>query len=141
MAIPAGLLLFDQSAVLVITKGVSSLSARNSSDCGTVIPASLRSDLRELDHLRPPLGLLNRAAQVLEPPLDLRISEGGIDLAVEQIDDFAGGVGRRANSRPAAPHIAGHRLTDRRDIRQNRRARRGRDRKRTNPASPDVLDR
>src|SRR5262249_35105339 len=74
-------------------------------------PASLRSDLRELDHLRPPLGLLNdelvefrrrhrqnRAAQVLEPPLDLRISERGIDLAVEQIDDFAGGAGRRANS-------------------------------------------
>src|SRR5262249_18242754 len=83
---------------------------------------SLRLDLRELDHLRPALGLLgdelaefrgrqdqNGAAHVLEPPLDLRIGERGIDLAVEQIDDFRGRLGRRANSGPAAAHIARHR--------------------------------
>ena len=73
--------------------------------------ALLRLDVGELDHLRPPLGLLgdelaelrgrhhqNRAAQVLEPPLDLRIGERGVDLAVEQIDDFGRRVGRRADS-------------------------------------------
>src|SRR5262245_28998930 len=80
-------------------------------------------------------------AQALEPPLDLRISERGVDLAIEQIDDFRRSVGRRANSGPAAPHITWHRLTDGRDIRQDLRARRGRDRKRTNPAGPYVLNR
>ena len=81
----------------------------------------LRLNVRELDHLRPPLGLLsneltefrgrhhqNRAAHVFQPSLDRRIGECGIDLAVKQIDDFVRRVGRRADPRPAAAHVAGH---------------------------------
>src|SRR5437588_2352573 len=64
------------------------LAARAQQQDPTLSSASLRSDIRELDHLRPPLGLLrdelaefrrrhhqNRAAEVLEPPLDLGIGE------------------------------------------------------------------
>ena len=69
-------------------------------------------DACELDHLRPLFGglrenlrelrrraALHCAAQFDDPGFDLGISEAGIELLVQQIDDFGRGVPWRANAR------------------------------------------
>ena len=91
---------------------------------------SIRLDVGELDHLGPPLGLLDdelvefrwrrrldRIAQVLEPRLEFRIDKRGVHLAVEQRDDLRRSVRRRADPGPAAADIARHRVADGRHIR------------------------
>ena len=75
--------------------------------------ASLRLDVGRTDHLAPLLGIVDdelaevggRArkrlhAQFDEPRFERRISEGGVNLRVEDCDDLLRRVSRGANSIP-----------------------------------------
>src|SRR6516162_5255597 len=56
---------------------------------------------------------------------ELGISEGGVNLPVELVDDLSGRVFRRADAGPEARLVAWHEFTHSRDVRQYWRARRG----------------
>ena len=106
---------------------------------GILVPvASLRLDVGRPDHLAPFLGVVgdklgevggragkHRCAQIGKSCLDLGIGEGGIDFAVELVDDLSRRFLGRADAVPIARLIARKELADGRDVRQRVRARRG----------------
>ena len=66
------------------------------------------------------------AAQLGKPRLHLGIGESRIDLGVELVDDRGWRVFPRADAGPEAKLIAWHEFGHRQNVRQHRRARRGR---------------
>src|SRR5271167_2620864 len=95
---------------------------------GSRLPSFLPG-ARELDHLGPLVGFRlhegaelvgaehqRRGAQLGEPRLDLGIGEARIDLAVEETDDFDGGVTWHADAPPAAGLEPRYEIGDGRDI-------------------------
>jgi len=92
------------------------------------LPASVRFDAGELDHLAPLLGFLGDelagvggqerehvATQVGKARLDLGIGEARIDLLVELLNNLGRRVLGRADAEPLARLIASHELTHGRD--------------------------
>src|SRR5499433_1422017 len=105
--------------------------------------ASLRLDAGEFDHLGPLFGFVGNqlsevsrrsrqrhAAEVSETGLHLRVVESRVDLLVELVDDLGWRGLRCADAGPKARLIARHEFGNRRDVRQYRRACRGRHRQR-----------
>src|SRR5262249_9572421 len=90
-----------------------------------------RLETCELHHLPPLLGFCRdeltkfggrhrhrRSTEIGEPRLDLGISEGGVNLFVEFLDNLNRRVPRRAYPLPSRGLIAGHEIAYRRAIRQ-----------------------
>ncbi len=75
-----------------------------------------------------------------QPRLDPDIGQAGVDLVIEPVDDIGGRAPGRADAAPAACLIARHIFAGR-NVRQRRRAARGRHRQRPQPAGFDVFDR
>jgi len=95
---------------------------------------SLRLDARELDHLRPFLGLVadefavisRRArnyhtAEIHKPRLKSRIGQAGTDLFIEPVDNRLRSVSRRTDTVPSARFITRNEFGQRRNIRERRR--------------------
>src|SRR6516162_6675602 len=72
--------------------------------------------------------------------LDLGIGEGGIDFAVELIDDFSRRFLGCADTVPGGRLISRHKLSEGRNVWQRFRAHHGSYRERTQIAGPDVPD-
>src|SRR5215831_10398458 len=115
--------------------------------------ASLRLDVGRSDYLAPLLGFVcdkfskvggrhrhRRAAQIGKSCLDLGIGEGGIDFAVELIDDFSRRFLGCADTVPGGRLISRHKLSEGRNVWQRFRAHHGSYRERTQIAGPDVPD-
>src|SRR5215467_387080 len=137
----SGLVLLTMS---LVTHDPSETSAVDS-EIGTlwnIRPASgaisLRLDVGRPDYLGPLLGLVGdehseiggragkrRAAQIGKPHAQLGISESGVDLQVELINDVSGCTLRRADAIPGARVIARHEFGHGRNAGQRLRARCG----------------
>src|SRR5690349_18095859 len=84
-------------------------------------PALFNLDAGELDHLRPFFGGFRNdrpefrrrapehcAAELDDPGFDLGIGEAGIELLVQETDDFGRSISGDANARKAACLVTGH---------------------------------
>src|SRR5206468_1768282 len=102
-------------------------------------PALFNLDACELDHPRPLFDGVrddlaefrgrapeHRAAELDDPGLDPAVGEPGIELLVQQIDDFGWGVPGRADAAKTAGLIAGHEVCHRWNVRQHLQTGRGR---------------
>src|SRR5262245_42587106 len=111
-------------------------------------------DASRLDHPGPLLGFVGymlsqvgwrerkrRSAQFQQSFLDLGISESGIDLGIELIDDLRRSIFGGAESLPPARFITWQEIAHGRDIRQNVQALCRRHRQGSQRTGFDVLDR
>src|SRR5262249_52495785 len=112
----------------------------------------LRLGAGELDYLGPLVGFFrdapcvlaerqrkHLAAKVGNACLDLWVSEDGVDLPVERVDDFGGRVLRRADTGPRARLETRYEVAKWRDVGKRLQARRGGHRQGAQPAGPDVF--
>src|SRR5262245_30213184 len=94
-------------------------------------PGSLRLDAGELDHLGPLLSFVrdqlteiggrereHLATEIGKPRLDFGISEAGIDLPIELVNNVGGRVLGRADTEPGARLKARYELAHGREVRQ-----------------------
>src|SRR5262245_20316114 len=118
------------------------------------LPASVRLDARELDHLAPLLDFFGdqlselsrrsrqrQAAEVSETGLHLGVGERRVDLLVELLDDLGRRGLRCTDAVPGARLVARYKLTHGWDVRQRVRARGGGYCERPQPTSPDIPNR
>src|SRR5262245_63932591 len=112
----------------------------------------LRLGAGELDYLGPLVGFFRDASCVLAGRqrkhlaakvgnawLDRGVSEDGVNLPVERVDDFGGRVLRRADTGPRARLETRYEVAKWWDVGKRLQARRGRHRQWAQPAGPDVF--